>query len=214
MKIYSSKKSSIISAIAAIVIIAGVLTGCQKEDSVVIDNMEYINIPEIETDPLWFMDEVLNKKHMTAFHRFNSKVDLVNGFLKVKINKGKDINISEKLFEKFNNGVIQTNHDVKDGKYTLAKEDGNIVIVGGVNRNISRLKSGSFTYNGYTYTWMVSDYCTFFGQPQDCWGNKIVSYTHLNANSGIALQNGAGNNSAITTTQSGAWEALSDYLYN
>ena len=260
---------SIVSAIT-IIIAAEVLIGCQKDDFVENDNMEYIDIPEVETDALWFMDEVLNKKNMIAFYRFNSKVDLVNGFLKVKIKKGKDINISEQLFEKFSNSVRQTNQDVKDGKYKLSKEDGNILIVTGLNINNSRLKSGGnddrvqlnkpsqevgidmidaykilvngpssgygslndwinmasggfntnvylksgpFTFQGYNYTWMVSDYCTFYGQPQNCWANQIASFNFLNANSGISLRNGSGNISAITTTQPGAWEALYKYLF-
>jgi hypothetical protein len=274
---FSNSRTSVLTLGLALVsvISLGIFTqGCSKEDIVVNDNMEYIDIPEAETDPLWFMNETLNKKHMTAFHRFNSKIDLVNGFIKVKINKGKDINISEQLFEKFCNGVIQTNQGVKEGKYKLAKEDDNIVIVSGINRKISRLKngvengnddrvqlnqssqavgtamvaaykrlvqspsgtydylndlinmasgnfggnvylrSGSFTFQGYTFRWMVSDYCTFHGQPQNCWANQIASYTYLNANSGIAIQNGSGNISALTTTQPGAWAALEYYLYH
>jgi hypothetical protein len=134
------------SVAVVIALLVGVMVGCQKEDGVLwndnIDISEFIDIPEMEADPVWFMDETLSAKYYKAKQRFNEQTYLESGYLKVKITRGEEIDISEQLFKIFNDGYMQINQDVKEGKYLLIKQkDGSIVSV----RNkvqIPRLKSG------------------------------------------------------------------------
>jgi hypothetical protein len=57
------------------------MTGCQKEEDAFIEenNMEYIDLPEIESNELWFMDDELNKMYYKAMQRFDSYTDLKTG---------------------------------------------------------------------------------------------------------------------------------------
>jgi hypothetical protein len=136
--------------VAAIVIAASCfMTGCQKEEDTIAesDNMEYIDIPEISeimSDPMWFVDNsTSSEKYYKALRRFDTHIDLENGYLEVKIINGEEIGISEQLFEMFNDECLLINQNVKDGKYQLAKRDGHIVIVENIISGYTRLKNGS-----------------------------------------------------------------------
>jgi hypothetical protein len=89
------------------------------------------------------MDNELNKKHKEAARRFDAHQDLENGYLKVNITSGEEIGISEELFKMFNEGCMQINQKVKEGRYQLVKQDGFIVSVSNVNIRSPRLKNGN-----------------------------------------------------------------------
>jgi hypothetical protein len=144
--------------LATVIIVASCfMTGCQKEEDTIAesDNMEYIDIPEISgimSDPMWFVDNsTASEKYYKALRRFDTHIDLENGYLKVKIINGEEIGISEQLFEMFNDECLLINQNVKDGKYQLAKRDGHIVIVENIISGYIRLKNGS-PENGGTWT--------------------------------------------------------------
>jgi hypothetical protein len=120
------------------------VTGCQKEDTMMEnDNMEYIDIPEIESNELCFMDNAINKKYSEAMRRFDARMDLENGYIKVTITNGEEIGISEQLFKIFDDVCMQTNQDVKEGKYQLTKRDGYIVTVKDVKTTYPILKDSN-----------------------------------------------------------------------
>jgi hypothetical protein len=140
--------------VAAIVIAAScfVISCSQDDDATGLETgMEYIDIPEIESNELWFTDNELNKKYYEALRRFDSHIELDNGYIKVEIISGEKIGISEQLFKRFSDGSMQINQDVKGGKYQLSKRDGYIVIVNDIiNQGHIRLKNGSHENNGWT----------------------------------------------------------------
>jgi hypothetical protein len=89
------------------------------------------------------MDNELNKKYYAAMRRFDSHIDLDNGYIKVEIINGEEIGVSEQLFKRFNDVCMQINQDVKDGKYQLSKRDGHIVIIENVKAIYPRLKDSN-----------------------------------------------------------------------
>ena len=80
------------------------------------------------------------------------------------------------------------------------------------DRSSKSMQKGTFTFQGYTFTFMVYNGCGFFGQSGDCILNNIVGSTPLNADSGIALKNGTSNIMSITTTNPDAGKALKSYI--
>lgn len=143
------------------IFVSCLMTGCQKEEDTIAesDNMEYIDIPEISeimSNPMWVADNsALSEKYYKALLRFDVHIDMENGYLKVNIINGKEIGISEQLFEMFNDECLLINQNVKDGKYQLAKRDCHIVIVDNtINTGYIRLKDGGSENGGSGGTWI------------------------------------------------------------
>jgi hypothetical protein len=286
MKPNSFIKINMASVAIVIALLAGVMVGCQKEEDGFwndgTDLLEFIDIPEMETDSLWFMNKTANKKYHEAMRRFDDQVDLENEYLKVKITRGQEINISEQLFDVFYNGHMTVNQNVKDGKYALMKDENGSIVSVRNKKQIPRLKSGSegnenddewtpvslsgssqdvgmalmealkhyieygdigtlnelidmasgnfsasnymrsgtFTYQGYTYTWFVSGYCQANNLPDNCWASVISgSYCTDYQNGqqgGIYRLNNAQRTPAMSihSSQPGSYTALSNYLSN
>lgn len=140
------RKASMISALVVIVIAAGILAGCQKEE--IVNDMPYL---EISSD-ISNLTESDIKILGLAKERIEKYVNSENGIFELTVNSAKQINVSEELFEYFKNTIKQANLLVQKEGYVIS---GSRLIK--KDRLIPRLKSGNengSSYNsGIELTW-------------------------------------------------------------
>jgi hypothetical protein len=81
-------------------------------------------------------------------------------------------------------------------------------------------KSGTFTYQGYTYTWFIDGYCQANNLPNDCWASVISGPNCTDYQNGQqgGIYKLKGIHDApimsIHSSQAGSYTALSNYMSN
>jgi hypothetical protein len=140
-------KHSSIVAIAIVTLVTGMLVGCQKEE-VINDDMPYLEISSNISNLTESDIKILG----LAKERIEKYVNSESGIFELTVNSAKQINVSEELFEYFNNTIKQANSLIQNTGYVISE---NRLIKKG--QLIPRIKSGSengSSYNsGIEFTW-------------------------------------------------------------
>ncbi len=78
----------------------------------------------------------------------------------ISVNSGKEINISEELYDHFLNMMNFSNSMIVKNEYAIVN---NKLVLNGSSANITRLKSGSLEYNLGSGGWQVQVECLWYG---------------------------------------------------
>jgi len=107
MKTLFFKKISIVSAIVAIVIITGVLVGCQKEEVIISQDSEYLSLsnPSLEISDFknWFNSQKIANKFIGKPNWDNAEIKIMqdgnSSMVSIEIYKGKNLSGNDSIRE-------------------------------------------------------------------------------------------------------------------
>ena len=155
-----AKKITTICCLVSFVILSIVFQGCEKEDSFPSEYSEFLHV-DLSTENYTPEQLAIFEK---AKDRMDKYVNIKRGKFTITIKSGKEINISEELYEKFLSMMDFSNSIIRDKEYSII--DNKIILKAPYSNapsvNIPRLKSGNPEQNlSDPYAWNIT--CSWHG---------------------------------------------------